>query len=143
MANVRIDGLNQFTARLRTRAKDIDNSATEIAERAAEFGAARMREYIATRGTGYVGKGYRATPEGRIDTGQMYDDVGVSQVRHNPSGIAVNFGWVGDVESYYAAQEEGFTNPFTGRPVPPMHALLDATIETRQYFYSELRKRFK
>jgi hypothetical protein len=139
----RIDGLNQFTARLRTRAKDIEGIATEVAEDAAEFGAQRMREYIATRGTGWVGKGIRATPEGRIDTGQMYDDVKAGPVRHNPSGVAVNFGWVGNVESYYAAQEKGFVNTFTGRPVPPMHALMDATIETRVYFYRELKRRLR
>jgi hypothetical protein len=106
---------------------------SHIAEDAAEYGADLMRQYIETRGTGYVGRGARATAEGRIDTGAMYDAVGVSDVRHNPSGVAVNFGWVHDVEPYFAYQEEGTAT------VSPMHALLDATVQTRVYFYNEIR----
>lgn len=127
-------GLNKFTAVLRSRAKAIQDGSDEVVEDAAEYGAARMREMIASRGTGYVGRGPRATPDGRIDTGQMYDDVSVGNVRHNPSGVAVNFGWVGNVEDYYRYQEDGFKN------VPPMHALLDASVMTRVYFYSKVRE---
>lgn len=127
-------GLNKFTAVLRSKAKALRTASDEIVEDSAEYGAAQMRYYIATRGTGYVGRGERATPEGRIDTGQMYDDVGVGQVRHNPSGVAINFGWVGNVEDYYRWQEDGFGT------VPPMHALLDASIKTRTYFYGRIKE---
>lgn len=127
-------GLNKFTAGLRSRAKAIQTASDEVVTDAAEFGADRMRQYIATRGTGYVGPGQRATPEGRIDTGQMYDAVGIGPVRRNPSGVAINFGWTGDVEDYYSWQERGF------KTVPPMHALLDAAIETRVYFYTKIKE---
>lgn len=127
------NGLNKFTATLRSRAKALQNSSDDIVLDSAGYGAELMRRYIATRGTGYVGPGLRATPDGRIDTGQMYDDVGVGQIRRNPSGVAINFGWVGNVEDYYRWQEDGFGK------VPPMHALLDASIQTRRYFYDEIK----
>ena len=128
------NGLNKFTATLRSRAKALRDGSDEVVLDSAEYGAGLMRHYIETRGTGYVGPGLRATAEGRIDTGQMYDDVGVGQVRRNPSGVAVNFGWVGNVEDYYRWQEDGFGK------VPPMHALLDASIKTRVYFYGKIKE---
>lgn len=135
MANVDWgQGLNKFTAVLRSKAKALQSGADDVVEDAAEYGAAQMRYFISTRGTGYVGRGARAIPEGRIDTGQMIDDVGIGNIRHNPSGVAVNFGWVGNVEDYYRLQEDGFKN------VPPMHALLDASIMTRVYFYGKIKE---
>jgi hypothetical protein len=136
---MKITGLNKFTATLRTRTTRILDGGAQVAEDAADYGVSLMREYIATRGTGYVGKGARATPEGRIDTGQMYDAVKAGQVRRNPSGVAVSFGWGIDgspVPSYFLTQE----NEPTPGGFPPMHALLDATIHTREYFYAELKK---
>lgn len=134
-----IRGFDKVQAQLRTRTTRLREEAAEIAEDVAEYGAELMREYIATRGTGYVGKGARATPEGRIDTGQMYDDVHVGPVRVRKSDIVVDFGWIDHFEDYYLTQE----NDPTPAGFPPMHALLDATIQTRQYFYSELKRRFK
>lgn len=127
-------GLNKFTAVLRSKARALRENSDDVVLDAAEFGAAKMRYNIMTRGTGYVGRGARATPEGRIDTGQMYDDVSIGEIRHNPSGVAINFGWTGNVEEYYRIQEDGFGN------VPPMHALLDAAIETRSYFYKRIKE---
>lgn len=135
----KITGVPQFTEMLRTRTIRVRDEAAEIAQDAAEYGADLMREYIATRGTGYVGKGARATPEGRIDTGQMYDDVKVSEVRVRKSDIVVSFGWTDHAESYYAQQE----NEPTRGGHPPMHALLDAKIQAREYFYAQLKRRFR
>jgi hypothetical protein len=105
MSSVNVTGLNKFSARLRSAAKRLQEGSDEVVRESAEFGADLMREYIASRGTGYVGRGPRATPDGRIDYGVMYDAVGVSDVRHNPSGVAVNFGWVnGTIEDYFAYQ---------------------------------------
>lgn len=138
MSSVTISGLNKYSARLRSAAKKLQSGSDEVVRDAAEHGAALMREHIATRGTGYVGRGPRATPDGRIDYGVMYDAVGVTDVRHNPSGVAVNFGWVdGTIEDYFAYQEEGT------RTVSPMHALMDATVETREYFYAAIKHMVK
>lgn len=126
--------LNKYTAYLRSRSKKIQNDGERIAQDAAEFGARKMQEFIETRGTGYVGRGPRATPEGRIDTGYMYDQVGVSAPRRTATGVAINFGWVKDVEDYFALQERGFKN------VPPMHALLDASVQAREYFYQRIKE---
>lgn len=132
-----ITGLNKYSARLRSASQKLKDDAGSVAEDSAEYGAELMRKYIETRGTGYIGRGARATADGRIDTGLMYDSVGVSTVRHNPSGVAVNFGWVDEVQAYFAFQEEG-----TQR-ISPMHALLDATVQTRVYFYNEIKKMVK
>lgn len=125
-----ITGLNKFTARLRSASQKLESGGDEVVTDAAEYGAALMREYIATRGVS-------GNKEGRIDTGHMYDLVTVGPIRHNPSGVAINFGWVYETEDYFAYQEEGFQN------VPPMHALLDATVRTRVYFYDEIKKLVK
>jgi hypothetical protein len=135
----KISGVGQFQEMLRTRTTRVRDEAAEIAEDAAEYGADLMREYIATRGTGYVGKGARATPEGRIDTGRMYDAVGVDPVRVRKSDIVVSFGWTEDAAAYFLQQE----NEPTRGGHPPMHALLDAKIQAREYFYAELKRRFK
>lgn len=135
----KITGVAQFQEMLRTRTTRVRDEAAEIAEDAAEYGADLMREYIATRGTGYVGKGARATPEGRIDTGKMYDSVGVSPVRVRKSDIVVDFGWTEAAEAYFLEQE----NEPTRGGHPPMHALLDAKVQTREYFYAQLRRRFR
>ena len=135
----KITGVEQFQAQLRTRTTRMRDEAADIVEDAAEYGADLMREYIATRGTGYVGKGVRATPEGRIDTGQMYDDVKAGPVRVRKSDIVAEFGWIDNIEDYYAKQE----NEPTPRGFPPMHALLDARVRTREYLYAALRRRFQ
>lgn len=135
----KITGVTDFEAMLRTRTVRVRDQAAEIAQDAADYGADLMREYIATRGTGYVGKGARATPEGRIDTGQMYDDVHSEQVKIRKSDIVVSFGWTGNVEDYYETQE----NEPTPGGSPPMHALLDSKIRAKEYLYEELKRRFQ
>lgn len=133
-------GLNKFTGRLRTANRDVREQGADIAERTAELGAALMRAYIETRGTGYKGH------VGRIETRKMLEAVGVGTLRHTSSGVEINFGWGTNGvagEKYYRLQEDGFINPFTGLPVPPMHALLDATVQSREFFYAEIRRRFK
>lgn len=135
----KITGVGQFQEMLRTRTTRVRDEAAVIAENAAEYGADLMREFIATRGTGYVGKGARATPEGRIDTGAMYDAVGVSEVRVRKSDIVVDFGWTENAKAYFLQQE----NEPTRGGHPPMHALLDAKVQAREYFYAMLKERFK
>lgn len=137
--SAKITGVNAFQNHLRTRTTRLREDAADIVTEAAQFGADLMREYIATRGTGYVGKGARATAEGRIDTGQMYDDVHAKPARIRKSDIVAEFGWTDRVRDYYLTQE----NEITPGGSPPMHALLDAQIRTREYLYARLKERFK
>jgi hypothetical protein len=129
-----IPGLGRYVARLSTAAKREEELLTQIAQEAAEYGAQRMREFIETRGTGYVGKGPRATAEGRIDYGVMIDAVKAGKPRKTQNGASVSFGWLDVRREYFKLQEEGFGM------VPPMHALLDATIMAREYFYRRIKE---
>lgn len=130
-------GLNKYTAYLRTQSHRIMDEGEEAAERAAEFGAAKMRQYIKSRGTAKSGH------EGRIETEKMLEAVGAGEARRTQTGVAVNFGWGVDgdkPEDYYAYQERGFRHWISGEFIPPMHALLDASVQAREYFYAEIRK---
>lgn len=126
-----LTGLNKYSARLRSESKRIETEGAQIAQDAAEFGAELMRQFIRTRGTGWRGH------TGRIESGDMLRAVGVGQPRKLKNGVAISFGWGVDgkpVENYFFFQEVGFRN------TPPMHALLDALVQSRQYFYARIKE---
>ena len=121
--------------------KQIDR-VERFVERSVNEGADKMIEVIDTSGTGWVGKGARATPEGRIDTGRMRDSVSneVTRTRKNITGV-MGWGVAGrDAEHYFLDQEEGFINPWTGEFVPPMLALRQASIEQQKSFIERMRR---
>lgn len=112
-----------------------ENEGDLIVTKGAETGAERMRDFIMSTGTGWVGKGARAIPEGRIDTGEMHDAVAVRKERKGHA----EFGWVVDYEEYFGLQEKGFTQP-SGHKVPPMHAFLNATMWTQEEVSEKLSR---
>ena len=115
-----------------------ENEGDEIVTRGAERGAERMRDFIMSTGTGWIGKGARAIPEGRIDTGEMHDAVAVRKERKGHA----EFGWVVDYEDYFGYQEKGFTQP-SGHKVPPMHAFLNSTLWTQEEVTRKLDRMVK
>lgn len=130
-------GLNKYTAYLRSQSKRVMDEGEDAVERAAEFGAEKMREIIKTSGTAKSGKA------GRIESTDMLNDVSAGEPRRTATGVAGNFGWglKGDkAEDYYFYQDRGFRHWITGEMVPPMHALLGASVAAREYFYAEIRK---
>lgn len=130
---MRITGLNKYSARLRSEAKRMQTDGEKIAKDAAEYGADLMREFIRTRGTGYKGH------TGRIETGAMLEAVQVGQPTRTKNGIAISFGWGvagGSREDYFYFQE---AYPTPGGH-PPMHALLDALVRSREYFYARIKE---
>lgn len=123
----------RFAAAIKALPGIVEDQVVPIVDKALADGVADMRETIATSGTGYVGKGARATPEGRIDTGEMYDAV-TSRKDGKTSG---RFGWI-NPKKYYGLQEDGFMGP--QGPVPPMHSLLKAFTKVRVQVERDLRK---
>lgn len=92
---------------------------------AVNVGADAMIRKIDTSGTGWVGKGARATPQARVDTGFMRDSVS-NEVTVKNLTVTGRMGWGVSghaAEHYFLEQEEGFINPWTGAFVPPMLAL--------------------
>lgn len=124
----------RFAADIKALAGIIEDQVAPIVDKALTDAVVDMRATVATSGTGYVGKGARATAEGRIDTGEMYDAI-TSRKDGKTSG---RFGWM-NPKKYYGLQEDGFNGP-SGRPVPPMHALLGAFIKARVQIERDLRK---
>lgn len=112
----------------------LDNVANEAAEEFARVGETRMREYISTRGTGYVGRGSRAVPYGRIDFGNMIDDV-TSGVHKQFGRKTSAFGWLNNKEEYYSLQETGFQD------VHGMYALADAGEDAAEAYKRVMRER--
>lgn len=130
-------GLNKYTAYLRSTSKRLIDDGERVVEDAAEFGAERMREIIRTSGTAKSGKA------GRIESEKMLNDVSAGEARRTQTGVAGNFGWglKGDkAEDYFFYQEGGFRHWISGEMIPPMHALLGASVAAREYFYAEIRK---
>lgn len=133
---------------LKNRILSFESEVLKIVERIVDRvsleAAIDMTRVIETSGTGWVGKGARATPEGRIDTGEMIDAVDVDMVVR-PRNVIGKVGWGLNgkpAEDYFLAQEEGFINPWTGNFVPPMNVLWAAGVTLKDMATYELRKEF-
>lgn len=129
---------SQMASQFQNIPREVENESAKVIEEVVVHGELLMKDYIATRGTGYVGRGARATPEGRIDSGDMYDAVS-SAMYGKRSG---KFGWgVGGkgVKDYFATQE--YTK--TPRGFPPMHALTDAFVKVREEFERKMKRVIK
>lgn len=132
---VKITGLNKYSARLRSESKRINDEAVQVAQESAEFGANLMRDFIRRASTK---TGLARGQEGRIKTSTMLNAVSVGNPRRlGQGGVAINYGWGVDgqrTEPYFFYQEVGAGH------IPPMHALLDSLVRTREYFYARLKE---
>lgn len=99
MSKVSLPKLDALRQKMQDEAME---KVTDIAKSA----EGRMVKTIATSGTGYVGKGPRAVPEGRIDYGPMIDSVRVEKT----SPTSVRVGWL-NYRYYFGLQEEGTYRP--------------------------------
>lgn len=126
--------------RLRTRVLKIPDtildSAEDLVRETSREGARKMRDYIATRGTGYRGH------SGRVETGEMLQNVRNTAEREG-THVRARWGWLDKQENYFRFQEQGFFNWRSQADVEPMHALLDSFIQEREAFIHELLKRLK
>lgn len=124
---------------LRRKQERIDSGVTEAMQDWADGGMSLMKIHIATRGTGWVGRGARAYPGGRVDTGQMIDDVNATMVKDDGTTKSVSFGWTDNSDGYYLAQEYGFTHYLSGKRIEGMNAMADAKDEQDAKFRSTVR----
>lgn len=122
--------LNGLQTQLAARGAGGKEVVSEILEEAAQFGRDKMVEHIETRATAW-GRSQGRT--GRIETGKMDDEVDFVVGESKAGRQKISVGWVNTAEreDYFKWQEQGFTHT-DGHDVPPMHALLDAFIETRE-----------
>lgn len=98
-----------------------------------------MRMVIESSGTGWVGRGPRATPDGRIDYGYMIDSTDRTVVHRDGRTLTGTFGWLEDQEDYFRYQEYGFRHR-GGKSVEGMHALAQGVMFARETLEHELRK---
>lgn len=136
MARITWDSdLQRLETRLRAMEKGLEADSVRIVDKAINRGADLMRQYIQTRGTGFEDR------PGRVDEGYMLGDVAASEVIKDRKGVRGKFGWGvtgSPAQDYYVYQENGFRHWRSGKDVPPMHALLDAFIKTREEFYGDV-----
>lgn len=125
--------MKDLRANFENAVTNMEDEATSALVDAVELGYDTMLRVIDTSGTGYVGRGPRATPEGRIDYGTMRDSVD-RDINKSGSTISGEFGWLENQEEYFRYQENG-----TAR-IPPMHALLTAFITARERVRRDLVK---
>lgn len=132
--------LNDLSTQLKAIPAEFLDAGADIISDVTEEGAAQMRTYIETRGTGYNGH------TGRVDEGYMLGDVAAGEVSNTGHSASGEYGWGvtgGPVPDYYKYQENGFRHWRSGHNVPPMHALLDSFIEMREKFISRIGKLVK
>jgi len=98
--------------------KQIKALILSIMEDVINDAAAKMREFISTRGLP-SSKG-----SGRIDTGNMLASVD-AEITIDGENISGKFGWLAGGEVYFLAQEEGAVL-WNGGVIMPMLALYDA-----------------
>jgi hypothetical protein len=130
--------LDQLRLRVQAMGPGLQDEAEKIVRESVNEGADRMRGFIETRGTGFEGR------RGRVDEGYMLGDVAASEPQRDRRGVRGQFGWGvtgGKVQAYYRYQEQGFKHWRSGKDVAPMHALLDAYIQTRENFKRKIIKR--
>lgn len=128
--------LNHLRTRVLKIPDTILDSAEELVRETSREGARKMRENIATRGTGYRGH------SGRVETGEMLQNVRNTAEREG-THVRARWGWLSKQENYFRWQEQGFYNWRSESDVEPMHALLDSFIQEREEFIRELLKLVK
>lgn len=127
-ASASISGLDALT-RI-SDSKSILDRAEDALEEALEEGERAMKEAIATRGTGRTWEkpwgGRAGSFPGRIDTGDMQDDVNGEMLPRTTNTVSGRLGWDDNSPFYYRLQEAGFTHSITGEEIEGMMALHDA-----------------
>lgn len=116
---------DRYVVYLRGYPKRLQNEIAEIVQETVDEGATLMHSKI-----------------DRIDTEYMKGAVAADLVDVSKTHISGWFGWGDDdVKPYFIYQEEGFVHARSGKHIPPMHALLEAFVETREKFFQKLEKR--
>lgn len=113
-------------------------------DRSLEVGEKAMKEAIATRGTGktwsHPWRGRTGSIPGRVDSGDMQDDVRGVITDRSKTEVTGNLGWDEDSPDYYRYQEYGFMHVLNGQDVEGMMALRDAADLTKATLVDEVEQ---
>lgn len=107
--------LNTMIARVKNIPNELVEESIQLVEEAAQEGAEIMESKI-----------------DRIDTSLMKGSVASSSPEVDGTTVSAEFGWGVDgseVKDYFKYQEYGFTHAWSGKDIPPMHALTDTFLQ--------------
>lgn len=139
-ASAEFSGLDALS---RIGSSSLLDQAEVALEDALDKGRSAMREAISTRGTGKNWEkpwgGRTGSYPGRVDSGDMLDDVDGKLLPRTPSTVSGQLGWENGSPFYYQLQEAGFTHTITGQDVEGMMALADAADIARRSLISDLQ----
>lgn len=134
-----LDALSRFS-----EARTILDKAEDAVEEALEVGKDAMREAIETRGTGRTWQkprgGRTGSYPGRVDTGDMLDDVDGKMLPRTANTVSGQLGWDDGSPFYYQLQEAGFTHSTTGNEIEGMMALHDAADVAKRHLIESLER---
>ncbi len=134
---------NELVRWFRGKVEGNDEVAQKAMAMAAERGEELVKYNISTRGTNeppwdtswdrmaHATPGRYESAPGRVASGKMISAVG-SWVSSGVDGkTRIGFGWTNpsERETYFEAQEGGFTHNFTGKKIRGMYAVADAADE--------------
>lgn len=124
---------------IRQTYEEARRAASGAVEDATLHGEDRMREIIelSTTPTGDA-RAARGGHPGRIDSGDMIDDIESNIDAVGQDRIVGSYGWINGLEPYYAFQElgaEDFNVRFKG-----MRALAQSSVEARELLFKRLRE---
>ncbi|AXC36271.1 hypothetical protein SEA_MUSETTA_49 [Microbacterium phage Musetta] len=124
--------------------KQVLDFAEEALEESLEIGKEAMREAIETRGTGRTWErprgGRAGSYPGRVDRGDMLDDVDGKLLSRTTTTVSGQLGWDDGSPFYYSLQEGGFTHSITGEEIEGMMALHDAAEVAKRHLIQELEQ---
>lgn len=144
----------------RGKAEEITENSRQALQMAAERGKELVQYNIATRGAALTNpdgwdsswdRMAHATPgryvsePGRVASGRMYDAVDSWYLEGSDGKARIGFGFTNpqNRETYFEAQEGGFTHNFTGKHIRGMYAVHDAADEVLAQLKKDLRKAIK
>lgn len=139
-ASASISGLDALS---RIASGSILDRAEKALEEALEKGEDAMREAISTRGTGKTWQkpwgGRSGSIPGRVDSGDMLDDVDSKILERTNDTVSGQLGWDDNSPLYYQLQEGGFNHWITGEQVEGMMALRDAADIAKRSLIADLQ----
>lgn len=126
-------GMDSLIAGVERWGEEIEQLLVDVIEEAVLYGEERMIEILESSVTKTgLERAARGGHPGRIDTGNMLDDIGVD-FRETKGAREGEWGWIFGLEDYYLYQEYGAGN------IPAMSALQQSYIGARELMLKRLR----
>ena len=153
-ARWRMTNGKNFVGKATAYSATLTNTGAALVVESAAIGAEVMQQIIETTGTGWDGR--LGPADGRIDSGDMVDDVSYDKVAHRGASRSsgrgsrsARFGWIKNYKDYYGYQDQGFENIYKkqesadGGPAGqtlPMNAYETGFYAAREHFRAGLQR---